>query len=575
MILINNTESRIFISDIGVVVPHISKGSVTVSDSRAADSKDLLSLISANKIKAIVDSTDIKIVKIDGHSKHVIPGEVIWTGNGKTRAFCKIDLEQEDAKSLLISLKRPVKKYKIKKNISSNLSLDSACVVLTNKNPIIIMDDFPFQSRDVQKCLANGMIELIEIMEEYYDSTGKVAFRPFVQDNIKKDDVQFVRPTNTEFSNLECCWEGPIFDSGGYANMNRSYVSHLTRLGVKVKPSLVNTQSDIEDSIVKEITRLSSNDVNRRCSKIYATNVPGKHTGPVVAYTMMETESIIHPDLVKMLAPASEIWVPSEWNRQVFSNSGLNNNVKVMPLGINNELYCPRESKIVYSFPIKKFIFYACSTWIWRKGWDVLLKAYAKAFSSDDDVSLVIFSRSPFVEASRTVNAVRTEIESFVPNRSDLPHLAFITGGSLPASIMPYMYNSIDAFVLFSRGEGWGLPYCEAAASGIPVIGADHGGQQMFLNDENSFLVKPDKIAQCHRSLLPMSPFYKGMRFADYSTRAINQAADLMRRVYEDKKEAQERAEKCMNNVVSNFTWRKSALNVAKRLREIRSTTTP
>ena len=36
---------------------------------------------------------------------------------------------------------------------------------------------------------------------------------------------------------------------------------------------------------------------------------------------------------------------------------------------------------------------------------------------------------------------------------------------------MPALYAAADAFVLPSRGEGWGLPYMEAMAAGLPVIG--------------------------------------------------------------------------------------------------------
>lgn len=36
---------------------------------------------------------------------------------------------------------------------------------------------------------------------------------------------------------------------------------------------------------------------------------------------------------------------------------------------------------------------------------------------------------------------------------------------------MPRLYKSVDAFVLPSRGEGWGRPHVEAMSMGLPVIG--------------------------------------------------------------------------------------------------------
>ena len=132
------------------------------------------------------------------------------------------------------------------------------------------------------------------------------------------------------------------------------------------------------------------------------------------------------------------------------------------------------------------------------------------------------------------------------------------------------MYNSVDSFVLFSRGEGWGLPYCEAAASGLPIIGADHGGQKMFLNRDNSLLVVPDQVVGCHPSLLPVSPFYHGMKFVSYSDKAIDEAAEKMRFAYDNREKMKEMANKCRNNLLENNTWRISARRVAQRLKEIK-----
>ncbi len=46
-----------------------------------------------------------------------------------------------------------------------------------------------------------------------------------------------------------------------------------------------------------------------------------------------------------------------------------------------------------------------------------------------------------------------------------------------------------DAFVLPTRGEGFGLPFLEAMAAGVPVICPDHGGHRDFCDEETSFLV--------------------------------------------------------------------------------------
>jgi glycosyltransferase involved in cell wall biosynthesis len=569
MKIVNNTDSNILISDLNIVVPTQKRGCLILSDVSAIQSRQLISLLNSGKITATVEDTDVKNIISNGKSYYVIPGTVVWQGEGKTKCYHKIDVSSgvnREAKGLLLSSKKTKKKYRIKKIGNTSISLDAAGFVLTNKFPSTLIDESVYNSKSIQSAIKSGFIEMVEKIEEKYDENGNIVHSAVEDFDIKgEEESKLVRPDNTEFSNTEVIWEGPIFDSGGYANMNREYVYNLTKLGVVVKPTLVKTSDDVEQSLVQEITKLSHNKVNNRCPKVYATNVPGKNNGTVVSYTMMETETRVHPDLVKALSPASEMWVPSEWNRQVFLNSGVKIPMTVMPLGVNTDLYYPKERKVEYSFPTKKFVFYACSTWLWRKGFDVLIKAYSRAFTADDDVSLVLFTKWQGLISSP---GIIQDINSYVSNKNSLPHLAIITS-VLPGEVMPYMYNSIDAFVLFSRGEGWGLPYCEAAASGVPVIGADHGGQQMFLNDDNSFLVKPDTVATCPRNMKYISPFYPDMRFAEYTDNAINKASDAMRSVYENYDLAKQKAEKCMNNIVENYSWRKSSLAVAKRLRQL------
>lgn len=39
-----------------------------------------------------------------------------------------------------------------------------------------------------------------------------------------------------------------------------------------------------------------------------------------------------------------------------------------------------------------------------------------------------------------------------------------------PQSTLPHLYAAADAFVLPSRGEGWGRPHVEAMSMGLPII---------------------------------------------------------------------------------------------------------
>merc|ERR1719384_438608 len=59
----------------------------------------------------------------------------------------------------------------------------------------------------------------------------------------------------------------------------------------------------------------------------------------------------------------------------------------------------------------------------------------------------------------------------------------------IPSDKMPGLYGSVDAFVLATHGEGWGLPLGEAMAAGLPVIATGWGGQTEFMDKRSSILV--------------------------------------------------------------------------------------
>src|SRR5262249_37453767 len=65
---------------------------------------------------------------------------------------------------------------------------------------------------------------------------------------------------------------------------------------------------------------------------------------------------------------------------------------------------------------------------------------------------------------------------------------------TLGVAQMAALYRSVQAFVLPSRGEGWGRPYMEAMASALPVIGTCATGNADFMNEENCYVVASREV---------------------------------------------------------------------------------
>ena len=119
----------------------------------------------------------------------------------------------------------------------------------------------------------------------------------------------------------------------------------------------------------------------------------------------------------------------------------------------------------------------------------MLLEAYWSAFTKSDGVRLLLKTYLPSWEAGPP--DLNLHVEAFArqlgKRRGDLAAVELHVDESTSRGALAEMYRGADAFVLPTRGEGWGLPIAEAMASGLPVIATNFSGPTAFLTDDNSY----------------------------------------------------------------------------------------
>ncbi len=371
---------------------------------------------------------------------------------------------------------------------------------------------------------------------------------------------------NSVQPNSPCCfWKGGVFNYSGYSTMNRNFIKRLVKMGVNIKLISYIPSLDISEEEAIWFGKKLNNNIPKNSPTIWGRVYSGPSPGKVIQFVMTEFEGF-NCRFLQNLSFDDEIWVPTEWDKNKFLECMVESPIHVIPLGVDEKLYKPSFGEIFYTSGINNFVFLAVSSWNWRKGYDVLIKAYLKAFSSKDDVSLVLLTRQGEAKEDAEVG-----IHNILWNLSpkDPPHLV-LCNSIVPDEAMPFVYSHAKAFTLLSRGEGWGLPYCEAAACGTPIIGSFHGGQATFLREEDSFLVRPDRIVNADPSMF-WSDVYEGTRFADYSDGAIDEAASKMRYVYEHYDEAKQKSGICRKRITSEFTWDNAAKKMYNRIIELQS----
>lgn len=165
-------------------------------------------------------------------------------------------------------------------------------------------------------------------------------------------------------------------------------------------------------------------------------------------------------------AHADEIWAYSRFVRDVYARSGVPaERVRVLPLGFNPTVFSP-EGPVSPLATAKGTQFLFVGGALDRKGADLLLDAYRRAFSRADDVCLIVKDMG-----TRSFYQDQTFADAFRRAQQDptAPEILYreddLSDGELAA-----LYRSATCLVLPYRGEGFALPPLEAMACGIPVI---------------------------------------------------------------------------------------------------------
>lgn len=295
-------------------------------------------------------------------------------------------------------------------------------------------------------------------------------------------------------------FSGALYSCGGYARI-RHILLELVRHGLNIKtvPFHIYDQvkfKDYDQLKQLELNQLTSKYINLTCG-IPLQFKREKEAFCNIGYTMFEANAL--PEMWSRLCnQMDEIWVPSTWNETVFKLSHVTVPIKVVPLGIDPMLF--------YSDPIIhnnfNFVFLSVGTYIDRKGWDILLEAFAEEFFNDNNIHLIV-----------KLDGSNCYAEQEIRNLVSLSNLTVINE-LLDDDIMNQLYNMSDCFVLATRGEAFCLPALESLACRKPVLITEGGGYTDFLNDDNAWFIK-SKYTQISSRLGKINPYYRNLWFLE------------------------------------------------------------
>uniref|UniRef100_A0A6B2L6I8 Glycosyl transferase family 1 domain-containing protein n=1 Tax=Arcella intermedia TaxID=1963864 RepID=A0A6B2L6I8_9EUKA len=246
-----------------------------------------------------------------------------------------------------------------------------------------------------------------------------------------------------------------------------------------------------------------------------------------------------------------QIWVPTEFEREVFAKYGVDpSKLVVIPESVDVDFYNPDlyEAMDLPGQADTKFKFLSIFKWEERKGWSILIKAFIREFSLDEGVVLYIKTHEYHgdgISPEDQMNAlIQQEIMSGL-DKSKLPKI-YIMDQDVPTSAMPRLYKAVDAFVISSRGEGWGRPHVEAMAMGLPIIATNWSGPTEYMTPLNSYPLKiePD--------LVPITQGAFVNHF--WAEPSLTHLRELLRHIVSNPQEAKEKGTQARSDMIHKYS---------------------
>ena len=188
-----------------------------------------------------------------------------------------------------------------------------------------------------------------------------------------------------------------------------------------------------------------------------------------------------------------------------------------------------------------------------------LLEAFTRAFEPGEGPVLLLKS----INGDKKIGELE-RLHAAAAVRPDV----IVRDGYLSAGEKDALTAACDCYVSLHRSEGFGLTMAEAMACAKPVIATAYSGNLAFMTEANSYLV-PYELGSIPAGC---DPYPAGVEWAEPD---LDEAARLMRHVWEDRDEAGERGERARAFVAEERSPEHMAAFLESRLGEIRSSPRP
>ena len=366
-----------------------------------------------------------------------------------------------------------------------------------------------------------------------------------------------------------------LYDSGGYDIAARMYLKALIHAGIQVTWTPMRHGDGLGPGFGYEPYHgndIPDTDLKSICNIEIPYDLVIVHTVPeyypywrsvekekkMLGMTVWETDTI-PPHWGDLLNLMDAIIVPTNWNREIFTDCGVQPPIHVLPH--ISEFQGVMDNRIAR--PNEKLTFYSISDWTNRKTPEFTIEVFVKAFSNRDKVKLILKTskfdynsvrryKLPWMPRHRrTKDTFDKLLRKLKPQAGTAhPEIELIDSKISSLQIQSLHQNS-DCFVSLCRAEGWGLPAYEAGWFGNPVVMTGFGGQTAYLHADYSFTVNYDLIpVDVQQGRRSYAPSHK------WGSPDLDHAISILRKIYADPESAKQKGLQLKKYLTENFDGR-------------------
>lgn len=370
----------------------------------------------------------------------------------------------------------------------------------------------PGETKEVTLAVARYLMTRPEFSLEFTD-VNDLSFR---NPEGRIDTVGFLGAVDTRFGY-------------GSAAINLLRALHLADIRAVLHPNAKVYRPDLHPDAAVHLTY---KDVPRVELIHHLPTHFSESSAPVrIGYSMWETSRIPDSDehpFGDWVAPSNEmdaLFVPSQHSKQVFEESGVKVPIAVVPYGIDTDEWEYIDRPERDTFTVVQYGDLSS-----RKGPIEAVQAFQRAFPREMDVRLVL-------KTFRKLGSAKGILPSFRDSRIE------VIDSMWSRNQLRGLLARADAFIWLSRGEGFGLPPLQAALTGLPVITTTHTGMAEYYDGKFFYGVGSSGTSEA-----PLG--------GEWYETDVEQAAEQLRKVYDDRKAARRRGKSA-----STYTRKKFGLD--------------